>query len=253
MKVLRSPLILLLTVFLTACEITHHTTGQQVAQVNPMIAQNIFKGVYLAKPISSVKVEAIALEKEALERVRDISYSSALKNLRFTSQNASDENPIIQTLLKHPNQTLEMFEGCGQIYLNDSQSHAVILNYYQEFPRMIATRFYAIAPKKHLISMTCWVAGYWMTTANYIYDEAENPPQVKQLSVPIYDTDTAQLIPSLVSRGFQHYQEETHVLTVGRKYSGAGDCGFRATYFREHKKCSDGILKQPDEFPRVYP
>jgi hypothetical protein len=139
-----------------------------------------------------------------------------------------------------------------------------ILDQKQFLMEFLNEFYYAIAPGKHLISMTCWVAGYWTTTANYIYDETENPPQVKQLSVPIYDSDTAQLIPSLVSRGFQRYQEETHTLTVGRKYSGAGNCGFRATYllkneefiltqFREHKKCNDGAINHPGKFPQVYP
>jgi Protein of unknown function (DUF1176) len=261
---LHSNFFLLLILYLSACSAPQNVSSQE-QPVKPLPAQT---QVADTNAIDNQNWE------ETVVQTRREAYSTALEYLISASQQYPDTEPVLQSLLAHPDQTFEMFEGCSNYWRNfeppngqysEDWNHDNILSHYQNFPRMAQyTRVYSVAPAKHLVVMTCWVGPYWAATENYLYDETPSTPQVRSLVLPTYDSKTEQVIssPSNINYGLQSYDEQSRTLTLFHKYSGIGDCGHQATYllendefilteFREQREC-DGT-RLPGDFPQVYP
>lgn len=258
------PISFLLAFHVSACSKSDEIPAQ-LMQVERSLGQ-VEEGEATAIPNQS--------PEEMIDNLRHGAYSMALGNLKLVAERNPDILPVIQSLIEHPDQAYEMFDGCynywsdlGQtVNLSEQEWETELATrHYQSIPEQVQyLRAYDILPEKHLIMMNCWIGPYWEAVSVYLYDEAESTPQIKLLTFPTYNSETEEIDSkgSIILYGLPNYNEENHLLTLAHKYSGAGNCGFRAIYrlendefilteFREQRECDEAVF--PGDFPLVYP
>lgn len=212
--------------------------------------------------------------EEMLENIRHKAYSTALENLKLAAERNRDILPVIQSLIEHPNQAYEIFDGCYNYWIdlgyaaNSSQEDRefkMALRHYQSIQSQAQyLRSYNIFLEKHFIVMNCWTGPYWEAVAVYLYDESGSTPQVESLILPTFNSETGEITSSKsnIIYGLLGYEEESNLMSLGHKYSGVGNCGFNAKYllenddfklieFREQIECDEAI--SASEFPIIYP
>lgn len=238
----------------------------------------------LAKPLEPITINAVELQSapDKIAQTRLAAYSTALGDLTLVSRRYPDVEPVIQSLVDHPAQTFEMFDGCLNYWSDfappngqdaENWQRNKILTREKHFPGSAGfdqaypqsteyTQIHAVAPDKHLVVLTCWLGPYWTVSANYLYDKTQDTPQVKPLALSTFDSKTGQVVASAsnMHHGFQRYDETSRTLQLSHRFTGSGDCGYGATYslendefvlqrFAEKREC-DGLLNR---YPQVYP
>jgi len=234
--------------------------------------------------VQAIAIDAVEIQNSAekISQTRIAAYSIALEQLMLVSLRYPNAEPVIQSLVNHADQTFEMFDGCLNYWTdfgppngqdgedwkrNKNLTHrkhfSDSVGYAQAYPQSTKyTHVYAVAPEKHLVVLTCWMGPYWTVTANYLYDETQDTPQVKPLVLPVYDSETGEVIAntSNLHHGFQRYDEESGTLQLSHRFTGIGDCGYGATYSLENdefvlkrfaeKRACDGVV---NGYSQVYP
>ncbi|NEQ95346.1 MAG: hypothetical protein F6K30_01210, partial [Cyanothece sp. SIO2G6] len=112
---------------------------------------------------------------------------------------------------------------------------------------------------------------YSYASANFIYCQTTDSPEIELLDLPIYDIETNQIVvdSSNLSHGIQFYDENEHILTVSRPYRGLNDCGHKTAYRLENGEfiltgfwqqgCDHSSIAPSDPnfvpfvFPQIYP
>ncbi len=227
----------------------------------------------------------------SLDAQRQAVYRAALESV---SPGEAVDAAVLASLRSHPEQTFAMFDGCLQYWVQlnateadpspqitefDRQRH------YENFPSMAdGLQIYRLTRTQSLISIPCWLGPYWVATVNYIYtepahesvNESADEPTIAAVTLPVYDRTRQQAVPgtSSMTIGWQDFDADSQVLSLGHRYSGAGHCGFRATYqfeaqsetqlesqpetghfilteFREQPDCE--TFSQPNAYPQLYP
>ncbi|HEY9646290.1 MAG TPA: DUF1176 domain-containing protein [Chroococcidiopsis sp.] len=235
----------------------------------------------IAQP-SRVALSLISLEV-SLDAQRQAVYRAALESV---SPGESVDAAVLASLRSHPEQTFAMFDGCLQYWVQlnattadpspeitefDQQQH------YANFPAMAdGISIYRLTPTQSLVSIPCWLGPYWVATVNYLYtepaSEPANEPTITAVTLPTYDRTQRQVVAgtSSMTIGWQNFDADSQVLSLSHRYSGAGHCGFQATYqfetqsetrpetghfilteFREQPDCE--TFSQPNAYPRLYP
>ena len=233
--------------FLAACRGSDQSSPQSQSDKTP------------SAPSQPTEVSRVETQKseDPIERLQQEAYSTALDNLELASEQSPDAESVIQSLIEHPNIAYEMFDGCSNYWrdieppgdLSEKEwNRSILLDHYESFPSLSQhTRIYPITSEKYLVIITCWFGPYWKATANYIYQETGNTPQITSLILPTYDQKTEQVVlsQSNINYGVQNYDQEKHELTLVYKYRGIGDCGLRATYLLENDELTLTECKGP--------
>jgi len=263
---------LFLTLPLAACSVVHGGGSQEPS------------GQSLPEKVQTFAIDGVEIQRSAeqIAQTRIAAYSIALEELMLVSQRYPSAGPVVQSLVDHSDQTFEMFDGClnywtdfgpppGQDLENWERNKNLThkkhfpdaVGYAQAYPRSTKyTQVYAVAPAKYLVVLTCWLGPYWTVSANYLYDETQDKPQVTPLFLPTYDSATGQIVASSsnIHHGFQRFDEASRTLQLSHRFSGIGDCGYGATYGLENdefvlqrfaeKQACDGVMNR---YPQVYP
>ncbi|WP_013324135.1 DUF1176 domain-containing protein [Gloeothece verrucosa] len=162
---------------------------------------------------------------------------------------AQKSNP---KLLQEVNKALKKVNACdGQIDVSVSEQNSSI---------------YPINKKQYLVEFLCFLGAYQGNYEYYLYENLASKPNIKPLSLPVFEVDQAGQVTRSDSRsigGIPDYNSVQQTLTVVTKYRGLGDCGSLAKYkwqqkefkileYRVKASC-DGKYLEPEQYSRVYP